>query len=185
MGTGDCGVMASGARVCHQALTGWQCPRCDQISQQDASSVSCTRAFGGSPRRIRSRWAYGVARTGETDPSAQGDVRKTLRSQRTKHQNATHELRLVTSAHAPWLEVERHQDDTLIGIARVDPKIRLTTLLNCTGSVRPVRAKDLSEIACAPPPFQCPAKSGRFREPPARSQNDLRGVCRSDVRYAM
>ena len=54
-----------------------------------------------------------------------------------RHRNARCQLRQVTSAHAPWLEVERHQDDTLIGIARVDPKIRLTTLLNCSRAVRP------------------------------------------------
>jgi hypothetical protein len=97
MGTGDCGVMASGARMCHQALTGWQYPRCDQISHQDASSVSCTRAFGGSPRRVRSRWAYAVARTGETDPSAQGNVAKAFTSPPPKQQNAIRQLRQVTS----------------------------------------------------------------------------------------
>ena len=56
-----------------------------------------------------------------------------------RHRNAHCQLQQVTSTHAPWLEVERHQDDTLIGIAHVDPKIRLTTLLNCSRAVRPVR----------------------------------------------
>jgi hypothetical protein len=40
----------------------------------------------------------------------------------------------------PSLVGECHQSETPIGVAHVDPKIRLTTCRNCSRAVRPVRA---------------------------------------------
>jgi hypothetical protein len=47
----------------------------------------------------------------------------------------------VTSTRGRCHEALCYQDDTSIGIARVDSKIRLTTLLNCSRAVRPERAR--------------------------------------------
>ena len=58
--------------------------------------------------------------------------------------------------------------------------ISLTTRRNCSRSVRLSAQRTCrTSPRCAPPRFLRPAKSGRFREPLARSQNDLRRVCTS------
>jgi len=46
-------------------------------------------------------------------------------------------LAAITSTWCSWPEVQCHQNDTPIGVAHVDPKIRLTTRRNCSRSVRP------------------------------------------------
>jgi hypothetical protein len=56
--------------------------------------------------------------------------------------NAICQLPRVTAPQECWLEAGCHQNDTSTGVAGVNPKIRLTTLLNCSRSFRPPRATD-------------------------------------------
>ncbi len=58
-----------------------------------------------------------VARTGRIDLCTQGDVCKTLGSQRTKHQDTAHELYQVTSPGARKLRTLCRQNDAAIGSA--------------------------------------------------------------------
>ena len=78
-------------------------------------------------------------------------------------QHTAGKRRWVTSTGAHCLEARCRQNDTSIGIARGDPKNRLTTLLNCSRAVRPGWDRSLQETARMCPTCTCWQRAVSYR----------------------
>ena len=170
----------------HQALTGWQeptatkmharaCPRSVALWRLRVDrAVPVPGGHGAVARQVKST----QARKGRCG-SCSGRARPS-ENRRVANCSRSH-----PPVHVGWKSCAIRMTHRSVSLA-LTAKIRLTTLRNCSRAVRPERQRTCRKSPrCAPPPFQCPAKSGRFREPPGRSQNDLRRVCRSKVHYVM